>query len=303
MDITNLIVYGDSLSDPGNLSSKTFGFITPPEIFYKGRFSNGPVWVDYVQGALGWTVDNFAVGGAQTHAGSFPERLIVRSLMQQIQESRPILATRDPKSTLIVLWIGANDYLRNGDEFETKGRPNAEALTKGVMRSVDAIAEAVRSIHKFGFRKIVIGTIPELGGINRNPHARGYTATDQTLSMATRLHNNAVYQAIAALTRDHPEWPIQPFKAYDINKATYDDPKAFGFTVLDKPCFQGSLTGEFYGPKRFCDDPMGFKFWEYLHPNTRMQCYYAVQFLTDIHEAGWIEGFHADRSRQACRSL
>ena len=70
-----IVVFGDSLSDQGNLSTLTGGLIPPgnPAIrpFYvDGRFSNGPIWVDHLQSDdPGLSVTNFAVGGAFT--GSF----------------------------------------------------------------------------------------------------------------------------------------------------------------------------------------------------------------------------------------
>ena len=68
-------VFGDSLSDTGNVLTFTGGqFPTSP--YAPGRFSNGDIWIDYLTGQLNLTVDpfatdmaaddgtNFAVGGA-----------------------------------------------------------------------------------------------------------------------------------------------------------------------------------------------------------------------------------------------
>ena len=42
---SNLVVFGDSLSDVGNIAQATFG-IYPGSAYYSNRFSNGPVWVE-----------------------------------------------------------------------------------------------------------------------------------------------------------------------------------------------------------------------------------------------------------------
>src|SRR3954468_5021943 len=62
----HLVVFGDSLSDTGNA----------------GRFSNGPVWVEYLADRLGLTLSpsqrggsNFAVGGARLDSRSGPHSL------------------------------------------------------------------------------------------------------------------------------------------------------------------------------------------------------------------------------------
>ena len=44
--ITDLYVFGDSLSDTGNLFALTFGIEPPSPPYFDGRFSDGPVWVE-----------------------------------------------------------------------------------------------------------------------------------------------------------------------------------------------------------------------------------------------------------------
>jgi phospholipase/lecithinase/hemolysin len=45
-----LVVFGDSLSDNGN---PLFLFSLPQPPYYKGRWSNGPNWVDYFPSVAG----------------------------------------------------------------------------------------------------------------------------------------------------------------------------------------------------------------------------------------------------------
>lgn len=47
----DLIVFGDSLSDTGNVARITGGLV-PSEPYYQGRFTNGPNYVDYMASAL-----------------------------------------------------------------------------------------------------------------------------------------------------------------------------------------------------------------------------------------------------------
>jgi hypothetical protein len=48
---------------------------------------------------------------------------------------------------------------------------------------------------------------------------------------------------------------------------------------------------------------MGYKFWEYIHPNTRMQCYYATQFLDDISVGGLIDGYSKKHAVARCLAI
>lgn len=298
-----LLVYGDSLSDPGNLSKNTFHFILPHQIFYRGRFSNGPIWADYVEKATRWNVHNFAVSGARTHTGPWPERWVLPDLPQQVSESEDLRASLDRQTTLITLWIGPNNYLRNGGEFEDgNGRTRSEALEKGVKRTLGDIEKEVERLASEGFSYFALGTMPELGGINRNPKS-GRIATDKTLFEATRLHNIGLRELITKLQRADERLQITTFQAFEINKETYERPGDFGFSVLDKPCFVGDLKGNFYGEKTFCEDLLGYKFWEYVHPNTMMHCFYAGQFLTDAHQAKFVEASAKSVLIETCKRM
>ena len=76
---SNLIVFGDSLSDMGNGNNSAIVsvvFSSPP--YWKGRFSNGPVWIEHISDSYGLTTtfgdgtaqgDNRAFGGSQTGQG------------------------------------------------------------------------------------------------------------------------------------------------------------------------------------------------------------------------------------------
>ena len=78
-DITQIVVFGDSLSDSGNSFTLTGGIIPPDPPYDSGRFSNGPVALEYLAEDLELTLDlyyddeegnNFAVGGARTGTGN-----------------------------------------------------------------------------------------------------------------------------------------------------------------------------------------------------------------------------------------
>src|SRR5262245_59792037 len=51
--VGNLVVFGDSLSDAGNASLSTGGALPNPALYYQGRFSDGPIWVDTLAKYLG----------------------------------------------------------------------------------------------------------------------------------------------------------------------------------------------------------------------------------------------------------
>src|ERR1700693_2489301 len=66
---SSVVVYGDSLSDNGNLYSLIGYPPSPP--YYMGRFSNGPVIAEQLAAYLGAPLYDFAVGGATSGVGNY----------------------------------------------------------------------------------------------------------------------------------------------------------------------------------------------------------------------------------------
>ena len=50
--IKDMYVFGDSLSDNGNLFDMTGGLAPPSPPYFDGRFPNGPVWVEHLDKML-----------------------------------------------------------------------------------------------------------------------------------------------------------------------------------------------------------------------------------------------------------
>ncbi|CAB4419763.1 unnamed protein product [Rhizophagus irregularis] len=62
--LDSMIVLGDSYSDNGNGVFKISDGSFPPPPYFEGRFTNGPVWVEYLSKKLGLNSVNYAAGGA-----------------------------------------------------------------------------------------------------------------------------------------------------------------------------------------------------------------------------------------------
>src|SRR3954462_11631748 len=93
-----IVAFGDSLTDTGNEPSE-------PYLHYQGRWSNGPLWVEYLSQTLGFPYNasnNLAHSGAQTD-----------DTYNQVVIYTP---TNDVSNTLFVVWAGGNDFLQ---EYKT----------------------------------------------------------------------------------------------------------------------------------------------------------------------------------------
>src|SRR4051812_20789394 len=89
----NLVVFGDSLSDVGNVQNNFFVDIPGP-YYWNGRFSNGPVYAETLATGLGLPALNrstasgtdYAYGGAKTTGTGFPDSLVVKDIDDQVNQ-------------------------------------------------------------------------------------------------------------------------------------------------------------------------------------------------------------------------
>src|SRR5579885_2576449 len=116
---SDVVVYGDSLSDNGNLFavSSLLGMPTPPSPpYFQGRFSNGPVSVENVANFFGAPLLDFAFGGATTglcdegDGGSVTSMKVLPGITSQfagsINQITPIAS-----NSLFIVWGGPDDLL------------------------------------------------------------------------------------------------------------------------------------------------------------------------------------------------
>jgi len=121
----NMVVFGDSLTDTGNVYASR-GYPKPP-CYYEGRYSDGPVWIEYFAQNLGLPFPeasvlggfNYAYGGARTGYGISDDICCTIECctyggdgggLYSGNQTLLYLAEHTPNSkTLVVIWIGAND--------------------------------------------------------------------------------------------------------------------------------------------------------------------------------------------------
>ncbi|OQS07252.1 PEP-CTERM putative exosortase interaction domain-containing protein [Thraustotheca clavata] len=137
--IKKIVNFGDSTSDVGNgaaVITKNNGPQIPSDAYYKGRFSNGPTYIENVAKELGAQLHSYSVGGATTSdallqgwlGGKFGEPLrsngdiikvpgVDTQVKKYLSEPEPL----DKNSILYTIWSGAND--------ETDSKLQSSSLT------------------------------------------------------------------------------------------------------------------------------------------------------------------------------
>jgi thermolabile hemolysin len=238
--INQLYVFGDSLSDTGNIFKATNGVYPPNPPYFQGRYSNGPVWVEHLSTKLGLNNTqniNFACGGATTVSGSLNGVPGALAQVYSYTKSQPKL---NPNG-LYILWAGANDYLF------------------GVTNTNSAIANlsnAVQSLLTAGAKTVLVANLPDLGKIP----ATYNTFNSSTLSAATNLHNLELTKSIASLQQKFSTG--NKIIQLDVNylyREAIAQPAKFGLTNVTSSCLSNLAT---------CSDPDKFLFWDGIHPTT-----------------------------------
>ncbi|MFO7685559.1 MAG: SGNH/GDSL hydrolase family protein [Desulfobacterales bacterium] len=243
-----IVVFGDSLSDNGNLVFIENQPEPDPELYYQGRFSNGPVWVEYLADLprLNAPLTDRAIGGAQS--GGFI------GLNVQVPA---YIAAADPPSpnALFIIWIGGNDFLNGDGDFQA---------------AVANINEALEELLEFGALHLLVLNLPDLGAIPATlgkpeaPQATAFT-TNFNAELAVMLDNFRV---------EHPQIGVYEFDVFAFATAVQSDPAAYGFINVTDP------SPNFEIPNNF--DGAGYVFWDERHPTTGMHALIADQVFAAL---------------------
>lgn len=286
--LIRMIVLGDSLSDVGNLPATTFltpgntlGLVIPPPPRYdRGRFSNGPVAVEYLAkryrlilkpSKTGFELPDsvsFAYGGSGTGvssltSGGFPVPGLLGQVDQYIEYTDSLSGINEVElnsSTLFVIWSGANDYLI----------PPPSGIDP--QQTIENITTAILTLHARGARYFLVSNLPNLGKI---PLCLQLGACE-ILSSLTDTHNTLLRQALADIEATQNGIKLILFDAYRIFERVLAHPYRYGFS--------GNVQSP--GPASGCllQDPGAFNpancdlvsfntnqvFWDEQHPTTKM---------------------------------
>lgn len=167
---SQLVVIGDSLSDTGNLYDLTaslppiFGIpATPPPPYSNGRFSNGPVYVEYLSSSLGLGAvtpsrqggTDYAYGGALVSAAALG---IIPSLSSQRTALFTDTGGSLDSNALYVVWGGNNDLF--GLLGQSLTPHDAQAAVEGV---ASLLVSVVGDLVAHGAQHLLVPNIPDLG--------------------------------------------------------------------------------------------------------------------------------------------
>ena len=298
-----IYVFGDSLSDTGNVFNFTSGQF-PNEPYASGRFSNGDVWIDYLTDELDKKVApitdpfsgsdglNFAIGGATS--GDDNIGIVSLGLKQQVDTFEFLSSFQNPEKLsddLFSLWTGANDYF----SF-IKDDPNTTDVVETNLSVIDAesvvtevvntdIGGAVRDIIDAGGETILLFDLPDL---DRTPLAQKLTEQDRhILGELTGKHNERLSGLVGEIEASNPSVNIIEVGINDLLDRIIENPGNFGLTNVTDNFTGIDIVTQMNQPSAM-GNPDRFLFWDSIHPTTATHELIADLVIQDLNSEGLI---------------
>jgi phospholipase/lecithinase/hemolysin len=274
---SQLVIFGDSLSDVGNIAQATGG-IYPGQYYWNNRFSNGPVYAEALASGLGLPMvrstaggDNFAYGGAKTSGTGGLEGLFIRDIDEQVDQYLAARTT-DPNS-LFVVFAGSNDLVG--------GQTN-------VSIPVNNLAEDIGRLIADGARNFLVPNLPLLG---YTPRYNGSPTTLATYNTRTEQFNAALSTMLDGLEANNPALALHRFDTAALFNQALTNPAAFGFTNVTQSAAPGLQPGaSSYNTNQIAPNPNEYVFWDDLHPTAAVHAILAEHMLQLFALAGDFNG-------------
>lgn len=277
-----LYIFGDSLSDSGNVATLTGGTQPGPDTAYtQGRFTNSFNYVDGLAAQLGLSATpsllggtNFAFGGARSN--SHPVLGPGAGVLGQVSTFVGQPGNADANALYVVLG-GANSV-----------RDAIINLNPGeAVSAAHDIAYAINTLYNEGARHFLVGNspnlaqVPAINGLN-NPALSGF-ATSMSSLFNTTLGNNLDNLSIA-----DPGIDIHRLDIFAILEDVISNSTAYGFTNATGQCYTGDdqnySTPAITATGLTCGDPNRYVFWDYIHPTSATHNILATRALAAVPE-------------------
>jgi len=283
LTISDMFVFGDSLSDGGNsglLTQAAAGVVFPPEPYAGGRYTNGPTAVERLwnlyntDGGLlpslaGGT--NFAIGGSTTGLESFneitnsvPDALhpvfAERSAAWQLDQFNAYAASNsfDSATSLFVVWLFPNDVFYESSTGVLPGVvPGSPGGDNVVVNGIANIVTTIQILAAAGAQHFLV---PNMANLADTPAFAGGPLADALSQLTIAFNTNlatqlAMLDAILAAE-------ITLFDNDAAFQRLLADPAAVGITNTTEPCVNVAAN-------TVCANPDEYLFWDLVHPTAR----------------------------------
>ena len=270
---SELFVFGDSLSDVGNVAEATLG-LHPGSHYFDGRFSNGPVYAELLASHLELEPmtaslvggNNYAYGGAQTAGTRGVQGLFIDDLDEQVDD---FLAMGPADSeALLLVFAGANDLFY--------GQRDVAIPIGNLVNDLNRLIAAQA-------RNLLVMNLPLLG---TTPRFNGNEVEAAEMNALTEEFNNQLQLALDDLEASHPDVNMFRLDVAGLISEGISDPAKFGLTNVTDPAAPGLESGKLiYLKSRIVDNPNAYLFWDDIHPTATAHAALAERALDALRDA------------------
>lgn len=285
-----LYVFGDSLSDTGNLAAIRGEFPAP---FFRNRVTNGPVAVDVLAERLGLSAEasrylvgrsaggNYAVAGASARGNDLID------LTSQVVVFLAHHGNDAPADALYVVFVGGNDVRRARSERDVVA---ANDIIDG---AASEVGDNVELLIRAGARSLLVMNSPDVGLLPETrtlAQERSDPFLPQRATQLSERYAAQLHRVLQRLQRQHADVWLQEVDVYTTSRLIAQQPARFGIDNIVDACFStetlmflsGCVAGANFGRYYFFDE---------IHPTA------AVHRL--IGEGIYEGGFGTARARAA----
>lgn len=225
-----VVIFGDSLSDTGNLASQInanpivslitgapgSSFTTNPDTTWAGVLAKSYGLTANPNDNKTLTGTNYAVGGAKADKDETTafNMIAIPSVRQQIDNYFANNQKADPNA-LYAVWIGANDLLAAGS------KPTKEALAEIQAASLSQVS-SINRLHEAGATQILVPNLPDVG---ITPRAVANPDIAQSATLAATVYNSTLFSQLNTL-----EANVIPANTFALLQEAVTDKEKFGFT-------------------------------------------------------------------------
>lgn len=287
---SRIVVFGTSLSDPGNafVLQQTNNvppdylqdiFMVPNAPYARGghHLTNGATWIEQMARPLGLTgsvrpalrgggATNFAVAGTRAFADginvSFADQV---GLFLQALGASPV-----PPDWLVVVEMGSNDvrdalvaYLGR----DPQGR-DADTIVGGALLSIE---QNLQALYNAGARNFLVwNSVPDIGLTPAVRILDSFVPIDvATRATALTQDFSAQLEAIVAQLDAMEGAKVVRLDVLKKIEGIIEDPSRFGLTDVTTPCITPSIA-----PFK-CANPDEYLFWDGVHPTRAVHAIFA----------------------------
>ncbi len=264
-----LYVFGDSLSDTGNLASIVGHFPEPP--YHQDRVSNGLLSVEIMANELGLPLTTSlhllgpAVGNNYAVAGASAARSEPIDLNAQVALFLANHGGVAPDNTLYVMFIGGNDIRKARDTVDWL------AATQKVEEAAQTVATQIQVLAASGAKHWLVVNAPDIGRIPETRLIAAATGASELPARATALSilfNDALKQRLHQLGDDNGV-EVERFDLYTLFGRIIEKGDKLGFSNTTDPCFSSQL-GEFTPGCNYGYNFSQYIFFDEIHPTARV---------------------------------